>query len=40
MKDNTKSWLEFAKKDFQGAKQLLDGNGLENLVLVNDRSVC
>ena len=33
MKDSTKSWLEFAGKDLQGAKKLLNGNGLENLVL-------
>ena len=33
MKDNTKSWLEFAGKDLQGAEKLLDENGLENLVL-------
>jgi HEPN domain-containing protein len=33
MKDNAKSWFVFAGKDLQGAKQLLDANGLENLVL-------
>lgn len=35
MKDSTISWIEFAKKGLQGAKQLLKGSGLENLVLLH-----
>jgi len=33
MKDITKLWIKFANKDLQGAKKLLEQDGLENLVL-------
>ncbi|MBN2176003.1 MAG: HEPN domain-containing protein [Bacteroidales bacterium] len=33
MKASAESWLEFARKDLQGAKTLLNEKGLENLVL-------
>lgn len=33
MKNNTNAWLEFAKRDYQTAKQLLDDDFLANIVL-------
>ncbi|MBI9037700.1 MAG: HEPN domain-containing protein [Bacteroidales bacterium] len=33
MKEITISWIAFAEKDLQAAKQLLDGNEIENIVL-------
>ena len=37
MNNNTKAWLEFAKRDYESAKKLLDDEFLANVVLFHSQ---